>query len=74
MSFKIVGILVINRIRLIRLRGLNDTKKIFRKKNQSYENNNEETTGTLLVSVSGIDFKDVYILLADEEAGHAKYL
>ena len=33
MSFKIVGILVINRIRLIRLRGLNDTKKIFRKKN-----------------------------------------
>ena len=31
---------------------------------ENYESNNKKTTGALLVSVSGIDFKDVYILLA----------
>lgn len=47
-------------------------KNLFRKKN--YESNNEETTGALLVSVPGINFKDVYILLADEAAGYAEHL
>lgn len=41
---------------------------------KNYENNNEEATGTLLVSVSGINFKNVYILLADKAAGYAEYL
>ena len=39
-----------------------------------YESNNKQTTGALLVSVSGIDFKDVYILLADKKTGYVKYL
>ena len=41
---------------------------------ENYESNNKKTTGALLVSVSGIDFKDVYILLAGEAAGYAWYL
>jgi hypothetical protein len=38
---------------------------------KNYENNNQKATGSLLVSVSSINFKDVYILLADEAAGYA---
>lgn len=41
---------------------------------ENYESNNKKTTGALLVSVSGIDFKDVYILLADKKTGYVKYL
>lgn len=55
------------------LRTVNLKVKIFRK-NYNYENDNEEVTGTLLVSVPDINFKDVYILLADKAAGHVEYL
>ena len=41
---------------------------------ENYESNNKKTTGTLLVSVSGIDFKDVYILLSDKNTVYVKYL
>ena len=41
---------------------------------ENYESNNKKTTGALLVSVPGIDFKDVYILLADKKTGYVKYL
>lgn len=41
---------------------------------ENYESNNKKTTGALLVSVSGIYFKDVYILLADKKTGYVKYL
>ena len=41
---------------------------------QSVFENNKKTTGALLVSVSGIDFKDVYILLADKKTGYVKHL
>ena len=40
---------------------------------ENYESNNKKTTGALLVSVSGIDFKDVYILLADKKTGYVLY-
>ena len=41
---------------------------------ENYESNNKKTTGALLVSVPGIDFKDVYILLADKKTGYVKCL